>query len=50
MVALSRVWPENLSSLAELAPLLVEPEPPTDDDRDMDWLLDVGVAARAILK
>ena len=49
LVALSRVWPENLSSSEVLAPLLPDPDA-FPLDKDMDGALDVGVAAKAILR
>lgn len=43
------MWPENLSSSEVLAPLLPDPDA-FPLDKDMDGALDVGVAAKAILR
>ena len=49
LVALSNVWPENLSSLDEVPPLLLVPEVVPEVERDIEGLDEVGVAASAIL-
>ena len=48
-MALSNVWPENLSSLDELFELGPPDELAELDVNDIEGLFDVGVAANAIL-
>ena len=49
LVALSNVWPENLSSLDDGPPLVLVPEEVPLVERDIEGVVEVGVAARAIL-